>query len=173
MLVELERWPEGRWKCCALKGVGSILALKGLQWWRLETEQLGSVSLLCQSRSCSGLQPKSSQQLSSCFQPWPSNPKWLLHNTFSQHLCLGNADLWNNCPYPDTDHVLQRVEDWGSRMDSCHLRKKQQVKHIALSSQYSSYCFYLSTSQLLQEFWEFGAVPKNIVLCNEIICQAW
>lgn len=88
------------------------------------------VSLLCQSRSCSGLQPKSSQQLLSCCQRWPSNPKSLLHNTFSQHLCLGNANLWNKCPYRDSDSVLQRVEDWGSRIYSCHLklRKKQQVK---------------------------------------------
>lgn len=54
--------------------------VKGWNWtaWIL--------SLLFQSRSCSGLQPKSSQQLLSCCQPWPSNPKSLLHNTFSQHL---------------------------------------------------------------------------------------
>lgn len=84
----------------------------------------------------------------SCCQPWPSNPKNLLHNSFSWHLCLGNANLWNNCPYTDTDYVLRRVEDWGSRMDSCHLklRKQQRVKHIVLSAQYSTYCFYLSSS---------------------------
>lgn len=122
--------------------LGGTAVLKGWDWaaW-ISIPALSEESVLWPPA-------KIISQLSCCFQPWPSNPKCLLHNTFSQHLSLGNADLWNNCPCTDTRYVLQRVEGWGSRMDSCHskLRQQQQVKHIVLSAQYSSYCFYLSTS---------------------------
>lgn len=44
VLDEVEgRWPELRWRGQVLKGMGSILTLKALQWWRLETKRLGSV----------------------------------------------------------------------------------------------------------------------------------
>lgn len=87
-----------------------------------------------------------SAALSGC-QPWPGNPKSLLHNTFSPSSLFGKCKSLKQLCLDRYRLCFAKGGRLRLKDNSCHLklRKQQQVKHIVLSAQYSTYCSYLSS----------------------------